>query len=206
MEIRRYLVDPETGCWNWTGVVSREGYGRTTIKGQWQSKTIHRLAWENANGPIPAGLLVCHRCDNRRCCNPDHLFLGTSQDNSDDMRSKGRSAYGERHPQARLTEALAAEILISSEPNRTLAKRYGVPEYLISNVRHGISWGHVSPELPRRATGVPRTPLALAERRARVLELRSEGLPTEAIAAQVGVNRTCVSRYLRTAATSERRA
>ena len=72
-------------CWEWRGLRDKHGYGR---KGPY--KTTHRLAWEWANGPVPAGMCVLHRCDNPPCCNPDHLFLGTQADNLADMVAKGR--------------------------------------------------------------------------------------------------------------------
>lgn len=75
-------------CWVWRGTVRSDGYGTKKIK-QKQSLT-HRLAWEWANGPIPAGMFVCHRCDNPPCCNPQHLYLGTHIDNMADMVAKRR--------------------------------------------------------------------------------------------------------------------
>ena len=83
------MVDrrPE-GCWPWRGTIGANGYGNVRIGGKRISA--HRLAYEVFCGPIPAGLLVCHRCDHPSCCNPGHLFLGTSKDNSADMLAKGR--------------------------------------------------------------------------------------------------------------------
>lgn len=75
-------------CWEWQAALFKTGYGKFNLNG----KTVksHRLSWELANGEIPSGLFVLHRCDNRLCVNPSHLFLGTNQDNTDDMWSKGR--------------------------------------------------------------------------------------------------------------------
>ena len=79
-------IDKRTDCWNWTGATAN-GYGVLNFGGQVRA---HRLAYETFVGPIPDGLLVCHRCDNPRCVNPGHLFVGTNSDNTRDMVSKGR--------------------------------------------------------------------------------------------------------------------
>jgi len=95
----------ETGCWEWTASRSVGGYGMFYPDAR--SKIgAHRFSWFLAFGPIAEGLQVCHRCDNRRCVRPDHLFLGTHQDNADDMKKKGRSASGERNGSRRYPERL----------------------------------------------------------------------------------------------------
>lgn len=81
-------------CWLWTGFLNNRGYGRLTRKPR--HLFAHRAAWELTYGSVPDGLWVLHRCDNPPCCNPAHLFLGTHQDNMDDMAAKGRAAAGER--------------------------------------------------------------------------------------------------------------
>ena len=79
-----FIPVPWSGCWLWEGYI-RNGYGRL------RQKSVHRLAWEEVNGPIPPGLSVLHHCDVRLCCNPDHLFVGTNADNNRDMSAKGRN-------------------------------------------------------------------------------------------------------------------
>lgn len=86
-------VNKTDDCWNWTGAVINSGYGTffiAKVNGVSRLKLAHRVAWELANGPIPEGLFVLHRCDNRRCVRPDHLFLGTAKDNTHDAMRKGR--------------------------------------------------------------------------------------------------------------------
>ncbi len=81
-------VQKGDGCWEWQGSRNKLGYGITSLRGR--AIRAHRVSWEIVNGPIPDGLLVCHRCDNPACVRPDHLFLGTQIDNLRDMRTKGR--------------------------------------------------------------------------------------------------------------------
>jgi hypothetical protein len=78
----------DDACWTWTASCNQHGYGRI----KWRNKLVqsHRLAWQLKHGDIPEGLFVCHHCDNPKCCNPKHLFLGTNKDNQADMHRKGR--------------------------------------------------------------------------------------------------------------------
>ncbi len=88
-------VNKTDTCWLWMGSAVEDGYGVLGYRGK-QVRT-HRLSWELANGPIPAGLSVLHRCDTPACVNPDHLFVGTTQDNITDKVAKGRQAKGDSH-------------------------------------------------------------------------------------------------------------
>jgi hypothetical protein len=88
-----------TGCWEWTGGAQSNGYGRVRANGR--SMYTHRAAYTAFVGPIPSKMDVCHRCDNRICCNPAHLFIGSRLDNMRDAKAKGRIARGDRLPSRR---------------------------------------------------------------------------------------------------------
>ena len=140
------MTDPKVladalDCFIWKGQITKEGYARKWIRGRMQR--LNRVAWEWANGPVPDGMIVCHTCDNRACVNPDHLFLGTNADNSADMVAKGRSARGENHSQARLTDDDARAILNSDETSDELAARFGVTRSTINRVRARTHWRHL---------------------------------------------------------------
>ena len=82
-------------CWNWTTSVFSSGYGQFKVIDR--NLRSNRVAWELTHGPIPDGMSVLHRCDNRRCVNPAHLWLGTHKDNMRDMTEKERAATGDRN-------------------------------------------------------------------------------------------------------------
>ena len=134
-------------CWLWNGGLSSRRYGSIMYHGS--VRRTHRLAWELTNGVVPDGLCVLHRCDVPRCVNPDHLFLGTHDDNMADMAAKGRSnppkpTPGSQHPESKLTEQDVVEIRASKDSLTTLAKRYGVCFQNISMIRNRTRWRHVA--------------------------------------------------------------
>lgn len=131
-------------CWPWLGGRSSCGYGSFRLtKTPNVKRAAHIVSWSLANGPVPAGYVVRHSCDNRPCVNPSHLVLGTHADNVADRVARGRSAVGERNGRARLTTAQALAILNSSEDARALALRYGVTHWTVNAIRNGESWRHL---------------------------------------------------------------
>ena len=146
---------PWSGCWMWTGTVStsRHGeqfdHGTLNMKredGQWIPEPAYRVAWRLYVGEIPAGMCVCHKCDNRMCVNPAHLFVGTHRDNSLDMTRKGRHPVfriGSSHRFAKLNEEKVRAILASDETLNELAERFGVSIGAIGHVRKRRTWRHV---------------------------------------------------------------
>ena len=130
---------PEGDCLVWQGTRFGNGYGRTG-----DGRGAHRVAYELTAGPIPAGMVVMHTCDNKPCVRPEHLRLGTPADNMADMARKGRSLSGERSPHAKLTAADAREIRASSETRAELARRYHVAESLIWAIVTGRAWRTVA--------------------------------------------------------------
>lgn len=135
-------VDKSGDCWIWMGAKTRGGYGKTRLNTKVCST--HRASWVYTYGEIPNGLCVLHKCDVRLCVRPDHLFLGTLVDNSDDKVKKERQLRGEQINKAKLTEAIVRLIRSNTEmTNIEIAKIYGVNHSTIANVRRGKTWKHV---------------------------------------------------------------
>lgn len=134
-------------CWEWRAERLRGGYGRLRVEGR--KMLAHRVAWTLANGPIPDGVFVCHRCDNPPCCNPSHLFLGTHLDNTRDRDRKGRNVnlLGEQHALAKLTAEKVQEIRALTQRGWTRAaigRRFGVTDRCVASVISGRTWRHLA--------------------------------------------------------------
>lgn len=135
------------GCWEWTGARYWTGYG--LIISNKVRYAAHRASYMLHVGGIPEGKVICHKCDNPACVNPDHLFLGTKAENSADMVNKQRSAAGERNSKAKLTEAQAKEVLSlrqSGQSLRVVAERFGVSKKAIHFIWQGVHWKHLQQE------------------------------------------------------------
>lgn len=128
------------GCWIWTRSLGGRGYGKIGVNGQFISA--HRAAYQLFRGPIAEGLHVCHSCDQMKCCNPDHLFLGSNAVNRHDSIAKQRHAYGTRHGNAKLAAKEIAQIRSLSKymTGRALANKFGVCPQQISRIIRGTRW------------------------------------------------------------------
>ena len=147
---RHSIPDRNSECHLWTGRMDTSGYGRLRESGL--SFGAHRAAWIVTRGPIPAGLLVCHKCDVRNCVNPDHLFLGTHADNMADRDAKGRHSTplwlasmprGAKHWGARLTDDAVRVIRADPRSSRCLAAEFNIAPCTVRKIRLRISWKHV---------------------------------------------------------------
>lgn len=135
-------VDPANGCWEWTASKWKNGYGRMAVNRK--IKRAHRVSYEIHRGDVPLGFSVLHRCDNRGCVNPEHLFLGSQADNMADMVAKGRQLRGAEITQAKLGERDVAAIRASvGIMGKDLAAQYGVSRGQISRIRGHQNWKDV---------------------------------------------------------------
>lgn len=145
-------VQKSESCWEWTRATTPTGYGIFVFG---KDQRAHRVSWVFTHGSIPDGMRVLHRCDNRKCVNPDHLFLGTQADNNADMVAKGRHwtrtkpeiiVRGEDKPNCKLNDASVRAIRadrVAGESIHALARRFGVSRNTVKAVLAWTTWRHV---------------------------------------------------------------
>lgn len=189
-------------CWLWTGACDRDGYGvmRATIHGQ-HLKKAHRFSWALHNKqPIPKGMVVCHTCDNPRCVNPSHLWLGTAAENQMDRVKKGRVARmrGELNHSAVLTESQVRAILADARPYSQIAADYDVTTMTVSDIKCRRSWGHLDVEYIGRAPRVsPHKGIGNKINAEIVQAIRASDEPGTVLAERYGVSRSLISNILK---------
>ena len=132
-------VAKSEACWEWTAAKDSSGYGCISIGGRLDGA--HRVSWRIAFGEIPNGLLVLHKCDNRSCVNPDHLFLGTVKDNVQDMVAKGRNVAGEGRRKLTATQVVDVfRLRAKGWLQREIAQEMRVSQKQISRILRGENW------------------------------------------------------------------
>lgn len=137
---QKFIPEPNSGCWFWTDSLDSYGYGRLVVTQSPRHKLFvqaHRLSWRLYNGVLPEDLDVLHTCDMRSCVNPEHLYIGTHQDNMDDMVQRGRL------PQTRLTDKDVIAIRADIRSHRVIAAFYGVTLSHVYKVKSGRARLHI---------------------------------------------------------------
>lgn len=147
-----------SGCWTCdTASATRSGYLHLSIAENrvYHTRKAHRFSYEHFRGPMAAGMLACHTCDVRSCCNPEHIFPGTQADNMQDMVRKGRGLVGVKSAKTKFTEDDVISIYRDVDAGLTrqaIAKKHGVSAVTISHIATGRNWKHL---YDRRGASAP---------------------------------------------------
>lgn len=146
--LSKYIV-ANSGCWEWQGATNPDGYGRA----RWPKKaeSAHRISYEIFNGTFDKTKHVCHKCDNPKCINPEHLWLGDYKSNNKDKKDKGRAVGhampGTQHPKHKLNDNQVLEIFYGSKSHHYLAGLYNVSPTLVYKIKAKKCWKHLTANL-----------------------------------------------------------
>lgn len=155
-DIARFWSKVEIGnpdeCWEWKAGNNGRGYGKFYVGGDGNpQRYAHRISWSLANGDIPEGLILCHKCDNPKCINPDHLFLGTQAENMQDASKKGRCkpsmAHGNSSGHNKIDEKDIPDVkkmIAEGVSLKTIADIYGVSKQSIFHIKTGRNWSWIT--------------------------------------------------------------
>jgi hypothetical protein len=138
----KFIPEPNSGCWLWEGGIGSSGYAQFWFNG----KTVQssRMAYELYKGRLSPKDYVCHTCDNKSCVNPDHLFIGTAQDNMTDKVRKGRHVFHESHPNSKLSYVDVARIrdllATGNDSHAEIALKFGVSRMTITDINNNRTW------------------------------------------------------------------
>lgn len=142
---QKYEVSP-SGCWLWTASCAGKGYGQIKVPGERRQMYAHRLSYLIHKGEVPEGKQICHTCDVPKCVNPEHLFVGTSQDNHDDMKAKDRSTHGILNKRAKLNEKMVRHIKVmlrEGVPQQRVARAFDISQTEVSRIGLGLRWTRI---------------------------------------------------------------
>ncbi len=136
----RVSPEPNSGCWLWIGMIGPSGYGVFSSGKRKSNQQAHRVSYELHVGSIPKGMFVCHKCDVRSCVNPEHLFLGTNQDNMIDAARKKRC----RAQKLDTEDIIAIKVMLRAGwSSRGIAGLFNVTDGMIGHIKCGRKWAHV---------------------------------------------------------------
>ena len=178
-------------CWSWLAYRSHKGYGRFwTANGTFGA---HRVAYYLKHGD-PAQQCVCHTCDDPACCNPQHLWTGTNQNNVSDKVQKLRHLRGETHPGSKLTNNDVIGIRESLDPSGVAAKRYGISDGTVRLIRQHRSWKHI-PQTANEPAGRGRGELCAQAKltESDVVQIKRSSEPSRVLAARFSISRQSIA-------------